>query len=138
MTSTAATSGPSSVGHAHPVHHRRGSAGAAPPSELPAAAPATPTAGTSSAGSVQPLASGLQSVLLDAQAKQPATQADGSTATTGVASQVADRLQSLLGGDSTGSADLKSVLDRLQQTLQQTLQSYRTAAPAASSGTIVA
>ena len=60
---------------------------------------------------------------------------------------LADRLQDLLGsgngakaGQATpaaaGSSDsLQSVLDRLQSTLQQRLQSYGTATPAASSST---
>ncbi len=101
-------------------------------------APAAPSTG------LQGFASQLQSILLSAQpgAASPATAATDPTSITdpasplsGPISHLADRLQSLLGQSLAGAAatsatqpaqSLQSVLDNLQQTLQQSLAAYQT------------
>ncbi len=121
-----------------------GATGATTATTGTASTPAT----TSAANGIQSFADALQSILVSAQA--------GSTAASGpagVVGHLAERLQQLLGGNadttttapattasattSTSDPDsLQSILNKLQQTLQTTLQSYQ-AADAAQTNTLL-
>lgn len=142
MTSTVSAS---SATIAPQTAHRHQRAAAASSGDPLASAGATTQAGSTPAASgtgMQSFASELQSILLSAQSGSSATQAAASTGTaqdatatattaTGAARQTADQLQSLLGGgdaSATGGTGVQDVLDRLQQTLSQTLASYASAA----------
>jgi hypothetical protein len=150
MTSTNAASPAAAA--PHHAHHHRAAASAtqadplAAATDLPAAGTTAGTPTASPAAGIQKFASELQSILISAQAGQ--TSASGATASnasaaadpasatdptpgSSPANHVASRLQALLGGSDTtasGAGNLKDVVDRLQQSLAQTLQGYASSA----------
>ena len=124
-STVSATSLPPVQGHHH--HHHRPAAAAA----TAGSSGATPAVAAAPAAGLQSFTDALKSILLNAQSGQAS---GGATpATVGPVRQIADQLQTLLGGSgvaptsATASqpASLASVLDTLQQTLQQSLASYQ-------------
>ena len=162
---TASAIGSSPPAHTHRHHHT--SPAQQNPLDPAASGTGASTTAASTAPSgdgLRKFASELQSILLQAQSGQPST--TGTTATNpstatdpagasdptapaggGPIRHIAERLQSLLNDGSqpsattsqaSGSDSLQSVLDTLQKTLQQRLQSYATATPATATTALTA